>query len=61
MTKSNIALLVIAVISLCALSFGLSYLFVGDKVRSGKQFIYSTATYKCKVTNKLVEDKDVSK
>lgn len=61
MTKSHIALLVIAVISLCTLSFGGGYYLMGSKVETGKQFIYGNASHKCKVTNKLVEDSNVSK
>lgn len=61
MTKSAIALSVIIIVSLCALSFGMGYFSMGIKVESGKQFIYGNASHKCKVTNKLVEDKDVSK
>lgn len=57
MSKERIALVVIIAIMLCAGSFGGGYLLLGNKVESGKQFIYGNSTHKCKVTNILKEGK----
>jgi len=46
---------------LCGIGFGGGYILMGKDIESGKQFIYGHASYKCKMTNQLKEEADVSK